>query len=262
MTDSPKSGDSLAEGLAVNTPSLPPDSDGGDKRPADAVRVQRHAEWRERASRLLPARLRRQHLIVVVSLAVTLSAVGFSALQDAPAQPSPTDVAAESPPSTEPAPTTAALVPSPSSSPSPSPSESESESPSRAPAGGTATNAPAPSSAPTRTVSASSSPAKPSTNSTQKCSTVQEVKLCSRIVGSGPFKLETSIYSPGALTGTWVYSTGVEGDGGEPTDELVHLGDLRAGSSSWTTDCGNFTSMWSSFIGRDETIETKSVTCP
>lgn len=77
MTDSPRSGDSLAEGLAANTLSLPPDSDGGDKRPADAVRVQHHAEWRERASRLLPARLRRQHLIVVVSLAVTLSAVGL-----------------------------------------------------------------------------------------------------------------------------------------------------------------------------------------
>lgn len=259
MTDSPKSGDSPAEGLAANTPSPAPDSDG-DKRPADAVRVQRHVEWRERASQLLPARLRRQHLIVVVSLAVTLSAVGFSALQDAPVEPAPTDVAAERPPSTEPAPTTAALAPSPSSSPSPS--ESASASPSRSPAGGAASNAPAPSSAPTRTVSASSSPARPSTGSTQKCSTVQEVKLCSRIVGSGPFKLETSIYSPGALTGTWVYSTGVEGDGGEPTDELVHLGDLRAGKSSWTTDCGNFTSMWSSFIGHNVTIETEAVTCP
>lgn len=257
MTDSPKSGDPPAEGLAASTPSLPPESDGG-RQPVNAVRVQRHAGWREHASQLLPARLRRQHLVVVVSLAVTLSAVAFSVLADPPAEPSPTGVAAETLPGTEPAPTTtAALVPSPSLSPS------ASGSPSPPSAGGAATDGPAPSGAPTRTGSAPSSPAKPSTGSTQKCSTVQEVKLCSRIVGSGPYKLETSIYSPRALSGTWVYSTGVEGDGDEPTEELVHLDDIRAGNSSWTTACGNFTTMWSSFIGPSGLkIETKSVECP
>lgn len=253
MTDSPKSGDPAAEGLAASAPSLPSESDGG-RQAVHAVRVQRHTGWREHAIQLLPTRLRRQHLVVVVSLAVTLSAVAFSVLPDAAVEPSPTGV---TPPGTESAPTTAALVPSPSSSPS------ESASPPQAPAGVAATDAPAPSSAPTRTVSAPSSPAKPSAGSTQKCSTVQEVRLCSRIIGSGPFKLETSVYSPRALTGTWVYSTGVEGDGGEPTAELVHLDHLRAGNSSWTTACGKFTTMWSSLIGRDElTIETKSVTCP
>lgn len=256
MTDSPKSGDPPAEGFAASTPSLSPESDG-DRQPVHAVRVQRPAGWREHASQLLPTRLRRQHLVVVVSLAVMLSAVAFSALADPPAEPSATGVAAETLPGTEPAPTTtAALVPSPSLSPS------ESGSPSETPAGEAATDAPAPSGVPTRTGSAPSSPAKPSAGSTQKCSTVQEVKLCSRIVGSGPFKLETSIYLPRAMSGTWVYSTGVEG-GGKPTDELVHLDDLRAGSSSWTTACGNFTTMWSSFIGPSGLkIETKSVECP
>lgn len=251
MTDSPKSDDTPAEGRAARTPSLPPDGDG-DGQPVNAFWAQRHAGWRERTSQLLPTRLRRQHLVVGVSLAITLSAVAFSVLPDAPVAPPPTGVTT---PGAEPTPTTAALAPSPSLSPS------ESASPSRAPAGGAATDETAPSKVPTRTVSAPSSPAKPST--TKQCTTVQEVRLCSRVVGSGPFRLETSINSPRALGGTWVYSTGAAGDGGEPTDELVHAGGIQSGSASWTTDCGDFTTMWSNILLPDgEKAKTKSVKCP
>lgn len=53
------------------------------------------------------------------------------------------------------------------------------------------------------------------------------------------------------------------GDGGESTDELVEVGDIPAGSASWTTDCGDFTTMWSNIILTGGVkAKTKPLKCP